>query len=117
MSAMGDRFLLLEETADALDVIDPDLSRQFRLVNGLPLVGDGDVPWPGPTTHVAAIDDDAGGMRVTCSCGEWSADVSWDEIDDLVVAARDHFGTATGSVLDHGDQPEADGPVPSRQVS
>ena len=36
MSAMGERFLILEETADALDVMDPELARQFRLVNGLP---------------------------------------------------------------------------------
>ena len=36
MSAMGDRLLLLEDTADALDAIDPELANQFRLVNGLP---------------------------------------------------------------------------------
>ena len=36
MSAMGERFLILEETADALDVIDPELATKFRLVNGLP---------------------------------------------------------------------------------
>ena len=42
MSAMGERFLILEETADALDVIDPELATKFRVVNGLPVQpGDG----------------------------------------------------------------------------
>ena len=108
MSAMGERFLLLEETADALDVIDPELARQFRLVNGLPFAGLG-VAWPGQsssippggvaTGHAASIDEGPDGIRVACSCGDWHAEVGWDEIDELVVAARAHFGSEGGPIL------------------
>lgn len=110
MSAMGERFLLLEDTADALDTIDPDLARRFRLVNGLPSAGAGAQPEPGiaepgfPGVHVASIDEDAAGLRVECSCGGWRAEVGWDEIDDLVVAARSHFGVESGSILDEASR-------------
>ena len=93
MSAMGERFLLLEETADALDVIDPELARQFRLVNGLPFAALGvggpqrfDPPFGVATGHAASIEEGPDGIRVACSCGDWHAEVGWDEIDDLVVA-------------------------------
>lgn len=36
MSAMGEQFLILEETAEALQSFDPELAKQFRIVNGLP---------------------------------------------------------------------------------
>jgi hypothetical protein len=110
MSAMGDRLLLLEDTADALDAIDPDLGNQFRLVNGLPdgysaaVSRAGPLPpdpiGPAPAAHVASVEDGPDGVRVACSCGRWQADVGWDEIDDLVVAARAHFATEDGAVLD-----------------
>lgn len=129
MSAMGERFLLLEETADALDLIDPELARQFRLVNGLPFVGlDGvalperlDPSWGVATGHAASIAEGPDGIRVACSCGEWRAEVGWDEIDDLVVAARVHFGTEGGPILEgavRGDEPgDADSPPIRRWVS
>jgi len=127
MSAMGERFLLLEETADALDVIDPELARQFRLVNGLPMAGLGGVPrperldpsWRGVASHTASVDEGPDGVRVTCSCGGWRADVGWDEIDELVVAARAHFGEEGGPILDadadRGGGPAEVDPAPVRR--
>ncbi len=100
MSAMGERFLILEETADALDVMDPELARQFRLVNGLPglsTTGGATDPDPRvsteapPRQHRIHMDDDADGVLVQCSCGDWSAAVGWDAIDDLVAAVREHL--------------------------
>jgi hypothetical protein len=129
MGAMGERFLLLEDTADALDVIDPELARQFRLVNGLPFPGLGSVrperldpSWREATGHAASIDEGPDGIRVACSCGDWHAEVGWDEIDDLVVAARAHFGMEGGPILDAdaagGDQPgAADAPPIRRWIS
>jgi hypothetical protein len=110
MSAMGDRLLLLEDTADALDVIHPELANQFRLVNGLPVMGVGSgssAPTvaggsTGPDVHVAAIDEFPDTIRVSCSCGRWESEVAWDRIDDLVTSARRHFGTIEGSVLEDG---------------
>jgi hypothetical protein len=102
MSAMGERFLILEETADALDVMDPELARQFRLVNGLPglptnEVASGQEPPASsealPRQHRIHMDDDADGILVECSCGDWSAAVGWDEIDELVAAVREHLAT------------------------
>jgi hypothetical protein len=126
MSAMGERFLLLEETADALDVIDPELARQFRLVNGLPFAALGvggpqrfDPPFGVATGHAASIEEGPDGIRVACSCGDWHAEVGWDEIDDLVVAARAHFGTEGGPILGgddvHGDESGAAGSPPIRR--
>ena len=126
MSAMGERFLLLEETADALDVIDPELARQFRLVNGLPFAALGvggperfDPPFGVATGHAASIEEGPDGIRVACSCGDWHAEVGWDQIDDLVVAARAHFGTEGGPILDanavHGDESGAAGSLPIRR--
>ncbi len=118
MSAMGDRLLLLEDTADALDAIDPELANQFRLVNGLPdgylealTRVDHTEPSDADTlaTHVATVDDGPDGIRVSCSCGQWQAAVGWEEIDDLVEAARTHFTTVGASILDHGaTSPTAD---------
>jgi hypothetical protein len=127
MSAMGERFLLLEDTADALDVIDPELARQFRLVNGLPYPGLGGVPlperldpsWRMGAGHAASIDESPDGIRVDCSCGGWHASVGWDEIDDLVVAARAHFGMEGGPILNadagRSDETGAAGPPPIRR--
>ncbi len=120
MSAMGERFLLLEMTADALDGIDPGLATQFRFVNGLPLVGaetigpdDGlgllELPADGAAEHVASMDEGPDGIRVSCSCGRWSAAVDWDEIDELVVEARAHFGPNGGSFLRAGSGVGVDG--------
>jgi len=130
MSAMGERFLLLEDTADALDVIDPELARQFRLVNGLPYPGLGglarperlDPTWRVAAGHAASIDEGRDGIRVDCSCGDWHVEVGWGEIDDLVVAARAHFGTEGGPILDadaaRGHEPgAADAPPIRRWVS
>jgi hypothetical protein len=128
MSAMGDRLLLLEDTADALDTIDPELANQFRLVNGLPdgyfdaanRAGRLDRSSDGPGTHVASIDDGPDGVRVTCSCGRWQADVGWAEIDDLVVAARSHFIMDGSSILDQGASDPGAAPsidLPVRRVS
>jgi hypothetical protein len=97
---MGERFLILEETADALDVMDPDLARQFRLVNGLPGLStnvdstDHDPRMSSetlPRQHRIHMDDDADGILVECSCGDWSAAVGWDAIDELVAAVREHL--------------------------
>jgi hypothetical protein len=97
---MGERFLILEETADALDVMDPELARQFRLVNGLPGLSTNEgATHPGPRVsteaqprqHRVHMDDDADGVLVQCSCGDWSAAVGWDAIDDLVAAVREHL--------------------------
>jgi hypothetical protein len=107
MSAMGDRLLILEDAADALDVIDPELAKQFRLANCLPFVdlesvvgpGGADPSWLEPGPHTASIEEIDQGFRASCSCGAWAAEVGWDEIDDLVMAARAHFGALTGPVL------------------
>ncbi len=111
MSAMGDRLLLLEDTADALDAIDPELADQFRLVNGLPdgyfeALTRADQAEPSDAdalaTHVASVDDGPDGIRVSCSCGRWQATVGWEEIDVLVEAARTHLPTPGASILDQG---------------
>ncbi len=121
MSAMGERFLLLEMTADALDAIDPGLATQFRFVNGLPLggahragpdddrLGRFEVSADGGAEHVASMDEGPDGIRVSCSCGRWSAAVDGDEIDDLVAEARAHFGPNGGSFLGAGSGADVDG--------
>jgi hypothetical protein len=97
MSAMGDRLLLLENTADELAAVDPDLARRFRQANGLPVA---DRPDVGPGGHMASVDETPEGIRVACSCGRWNAEVGWDRIDELVVEAREHFGSEGGGVAD-----------------
>jgi hypothetical protein len=117
MSAMGERFLILEETADALDVMDPELARQFRLVNGLPGLSTNEVPAhqdppvspEAPSRqHRIHMDDDVDGILVECSCGDWSAAVGWDAIDELVAAVREHL--AAQGTLDEAFL-VVDGPV------
>ncbi len=102
MSAMGEQFLILEETADALDVIDPELAKQFRLVNGLPKRAPEEMasePAPSTTprgpTHHHEIRMDVGDrqIRCDCTCGAWDCAVDWDEIDTVVVQIREHLGS------------------------
>jgi hypothetical protein len=56
---------------------------------------------------------------VACSCGDWRAELAWDEIDELVVAARAHFGMEGGPILGadvaDGDAPGAAGSTPVRR--
>ncbi len=107
MSAMGERFLILEETADALDVIDPELATQFRVVNGLPSPTADAVPaWNAVPTPAAPpqheidmkVSDDQ--IRSACSCGEWASVVGWDQLDTLVVRIREHLGTTQATTRD-----------------
>jgi len=104
VSAMGERFLILEETADALDVIDPELAAQFRMVNGLPRqAAEEPVTRPGapelrasqglPKRHEIRMDVGDQQIRTDCTCGEWSSAVKWDEIDTMVVQIREHLGS------------------------
>lgn len=103
MSAMGERFLILEETADALDVIDPELASKFRVVNGLPIqpreeIAEGSTPaeFRGSerpaTSHEIRMDVGDGEIRCECNCETWSASFDWDEIDTMVVQIREHLG-------------------------
>jgi hypothetical protein len=107
---MGERFLILEETADALDVIDPELAVQFRLVNGLPapqreaLPGSVDAPQlerSSPSvSHEIRMDVGARQIASDCSCGAWSSAVDWDDIDSLVIEIRGHLGSVQASSED-----------------
>jgi hypothetical protein len=103
VSAMGERFLILEETADALDVIDPELASKFRVVNGLPIqpreeIAEGSTPaeFRGSerpaTSHEIRMDVGDGEIRCECHCETWSASFDWDEIDTMVVQIREHLG-------------------------
>jgi hypothetical protein len=102
---MGERLLILEETADALDVIDPELAVHFRVVNGLPRdpwkempAGPGSAPLESaavlPKRHEMRMDVGEHQIRTECSCGEWTDAVSWDRINDMVTRIRDHVGSA-----------------------
>ena len=99
MSAMGERFLILEETADALDVIDPDLAVQFRVVNGLPDRPQAEtaagLPGPERPTNRHEIRMDVGDrqIRCDCTCGTWHAEVDLVEIDTMVAQVRGHLGS------------------------
>ena len=103
MSAMGERFLILEETADALDVIDPELASKFRVVNGLPIqlreeIAEGSTPaeFRGSerpaTSHEIRMDVEDRQILCDCTCETWSASFDWDEIDTMVVQIREHLG-------------------------
>jgi len=103
VSAMGERFLILEETADALDVIDPELATKFRVVNGLPIepreeLAEGSTPpefegWERPvTSHEIRMDVGDRQIRCDCTCETWSSAFDWDEIDTMVVQIREHLG-------------------------
>jgi hypothetical protein len=96
MGAMGERFLILEETADALDVIDPELAVHFRTVNGLPkLPGGSAAPKleSAVAHHEIHMDVGDAAIRSDCSCGMWSETVGWDEIDTMVTRVREHVGS------------------------
>ncbi len=109
VSAMGERFLILEETADALDVIDPELAVQFRLVNGLPGPDErseslGARP-PEPSTtppkpHEIRMDVGADQITSDCSCGTWTSAVDGDDIDTMVIQIRQHLGSVHASSED-----------------
>lgn len=112
MGAMGERFLILEETADALDVIDPELAMQFRSVNGLPrpqsatpdrptAPGVGAVVLDPPSApgahheirmHEIRMDVRDDRIRADCTCGGWTCVVGWDDMDDMVAGIRQHVG-------------------------
>ena len=103
MSAMGERFLILEETADALDVIDPELATKFRVVNGLPFqpreeLADGSTPAESKgsgrtaTSHEIRMDVGDSQILCDCTCEAWSSAFDWDEIDTMVVQIREHLG-------------------------
>jgi hypothetical protein len=103
MSAMGERFLILEETADALDVIDPELAVHFRTVNGLQRVAPEELlpgaaalsePSAVASHHEIRMDVGDDHIRSDCSCGAWSYTVGWDEIDVMVAQVREHVGSA-----------------------
>jgi hypothetical protein len=101
---MGERFLVLDEAAAALDGVDPGLAEQFRLTNGLPrppgaaLAGGGEA---GSTPvadadvdHEIRMEVDDDGIRCDCSCGLWSSQVDLDAVDTMVIRIRHHLGTA-----------------------
>ena len=103
MSAMGERFLILEETADALDVIDPELATKFRVVNGLPIEPREEMAGgPAPaefmgsecpaTDHEIRMDVGDRQIRCECTCEAWGSAFDWDEIDTMVVQIRAHLG-------------------------
>jgi len=111
VSAMGERFLILEETADALDVIDPELAVQFRLVNGLPrqpreelsaalAVSGPETSTSLPNRHEIRMDVGTAQISSGCSCGEWTSAVAWDEVDTMVIRIREHLGSVPASTED-----------------
>ena len=103
MSAMGERFLILEETADALDVIDPQMALQFRVVNGLPTQAREVAPGlRAPEVigsmcpakrHEIRMDVGDHHIHCDCTCGAWHSAVDWDEIDTMVTQIRRHLGS------------------------
>jgi len=111
VSAMGERFLILEETADALDVIDPDLATKFRVVNGLPQQARGEVAG-GPTPvasmgsgsaapdHEIRMDVGDDQIRCACTCASWSCAFDWNGIDAMVVQIREHLGAVRATSED-----------------
>ena len=104
VSAMGERFLILEETADALEVIDPELAVQFRVVNGLPsrprqeMAAGPAAPElkasvTPPKRHEIRMDVGDHHVRSDCTCGEWTSEFDWDGIDAMVFQIREHLGS------------------------
>ena len=104
MSRMGERFLVLDEAAAALDAVDPGLAEQFRLTNGLPgpdgarIAVDGATPMsPAPADparrHEIRMDVGDRVVRADCSCGAWTSEVGWDGIDAMVLQIRRHLGS------------------------
>jgi hypothetical protein len=103
---MGERFLILEETADALDVIDPELAVQFRVVNGLPAREEMAVganapasaePMSPASRHEIRMDVGDLQIRCACACGAWLSAVDWDDIDTMVAQIRGHLGSVRGT--------------------
>ncbi len=104
MSRMGERFLVLDEAATALDGIDQALAEQFRTTNGLPgpsrtqeaagevtlESGTPATPADGHEIHMVVGDDD---VRCDCSCGAWTSKVDLDGIDAMVLQIRQHLGS------------------------
>ena len=102
---MGELFLELEEAADELDAMQPELGKRFRIANGLPLKDDPAEARDGSPTGTKAgpggtdghdirmvVDDEA--VRGACACGRFTAEVGLDEIDTMVLAIREHLGSA-----------------------
>ncbi len=103
MSRMGERFLVLDEAAAALDGIDPGLADQFRLTHGLPgptgahrVVTEAGSPAAADreVDHEIRMAVDDGAIRCDCTCGMWSTEVDLDAVDTMVVAIRRHLGSA-----------------------
>ena len=106
---MGDRFLILEDTAEALAEIDPDLATRFRVVNGLPqqagagarsIDPDATGPMDPATRHEIRMDVGDRQIQCDCICGVWSSVVDWDEIDQMVVQIREHLGPVDAMTRD-----------------
>lgn len=103
MSRMGERFLVLEETAVGLDGIDPELGNRFRIANGLPGPSSpaaGGAASPGSPTSAGPAEGHEIRMvvgdqdvRAECTCGHWSSEVDWDGIDTMVIRIRGHLGS------------------------
>jgi hypothetical protein len=106
VSRMGDRFLVLEETAHALGSLDPALAQRFRLANGLPAEDHPDDPvsraarGSGPADargdHRIELEVGERSVRCACSCGAWATEVDAHRIDHLVRRIRAHLGSAAG---------------------
>jgi hypothetical protein len=111
VSAMGERFLILEATADALDVIDPGLARKFRVINGLPSqLREDEAEGLTPAelrgsesperNHEIRMDVGDCQIHCECTCEGWSSAIDWDDIDTMVVQIRAHLGTDHASSED-----------------
>ncbi len=126
MSKMGERFLVLEETAVELDGIDPELGNQFRITNGLPQPGPSQAggsgaplestspvgPVEGHEIRMAVGDQD---VRAVCTCGQFTSEVDWDGIDSMVVRIREHLGSDEAT-SDDGIPAKAPSRLPWRRV-
>jgi hypothetical protein len=108
---MGERFLVLDEAAAALDAVDPQSAAQFRLTNGLPAPLGAEVTDDGPARGSARPVDPAErheirmvvgdrDVRCDCSCGTWASEVGWDAIDAMVVRIRQHLGSVPATSAD-----------------
>jgi hypothetical protein len=119
---MGERFLVLDEAATALDAVDPSLAEQFRIANGLPasgpVGGSGGGASTGPTASAApleghdirmAVDDRV--VRAECSCRTWTSEVDWDGIDVMVSRIRQHVGS-DGATSQDGIEVDAPSSLP-----
>jgi len=126
VSKMGERFLVLEETAVELDGIDPQLGNQFRITNGLPQAAPSEAagtgaslgstssagPPEGHEIRMAVGDQD---VRAECSCGQFASEVDWDGIDTLVVRIREHLGSDEAT-SDDGIPAKVPSRLPERKV-